>query len=127
MVVFRIALLLTLCCVLLPAPASARRSATTIETKGIRAATGSYIATSGCCVKGITFRLVGAWVSTVNGDFALARVAAIERNGKPGPRANVVLVNTRSGKWIPIAFGSARLACGVAHRIRADLRLLACR
>ncbi len=123
----RILLLLALCVGLLPVQAEARRAATKAETRGLQAGIRTYIATSGCCGEGADFRLVSTWISTVNRDFGIARLLAVTRDGTPGPRATVVLVHTRSGKWTPIAFGTARLACGVTPKIRRDLRLATCR
>lgn len=120
-------LLVAFFAVLVPGLADARRPATKSEVRGIQAGVRTYAATSDCCAPGTGLRFISASVSTYNKDFALARVAARTMEGIPGPRATVVVVHTRSGKWTAIAFGTTRLACGLNPRIRRDLGLTACR
>ena len=111
---------------LLPGSAAARRIADGAETRALKAGLQTYLSTSGCCAVA-RFRLVGpAWISTVDKDFGSARIRATNPNGRPGPQATAVLVHTHSGRWTVIAFGSAKLACGVIPPVRSDLRLPRC-
>lgn len=122
----RFLLLVAFCLLLAPGLADARRPATKAEVKGIQAGVRTYAATSGCCAPGTTLRFLSAAVSTHNKDFGVAKVAARTQDGGLGPRATVVLVHTRSGRWTAIAFGTNRLACGLNPKIRRDLGLTAC-
>ncbi len=122
----RVLLLTVVFVILLPGQANARRVATKAEKLGLQAGVRTYVATSGCCAAGTGLRFLSASVSTVNKDFGTARVAARTQDGSLGPRATIVLVHTRSGRWTAIAFGTNGLACGLNPKIRRDLRLTTC-
>jgi hypothetical protein len=115
-----------ICAALLAGQAQARRPATQSEARAMRAGVTSYVLGSGCCIVGTRFRVLGSWVSTVQSDFGRINIATYDRSRRVGPRATVVLVHTRSGVWTVIAFGTARIACGVTPQIRRDLGLLPC-
>lgn len=122
----RLLLVAAIAIALSPGQAEARRSASPAEARALFAGVRTYLATSGCCRVG-SVRLEKAWLSTVNKDFGVAKIATTGVNGPRGPRATAVLVHTRSGRWTVIALGTAGLACGVAPKIRGDLRLQPCR
>lgn len=121
----RCLLLAAIAAALQPGTAAARRIAYPNETQALTAGIRIYTTTSGCCAIG-RFRITAAWISTVNPDFAVAKVAASEPSGGPGPHATAVLVHTHSGRWTVIALGTAKLACGLNPRIRHDLHLPRC-
>ena len=91
------------------------------ELRAVAAGVRVYLKASGCCSSATRFRVAApVWISTVDRDFALARVAMVPANGAVGPHATVVLVHTASGRWTVIALGTAKLACGVAPSVRRD-------
>lgn len=106
--------------------AAAARIATPREKAGIAAGVRGYMKTSGCCATARA-KLILYRVSSLDPDFATVTIHAVRPGGLDGPSAIAVLVHTYSGQWATIAFGTARLACGVQPRVRRDLGLPPCR
>lgn len=86
---------------LVPGQADARRSIFSAEARALRIGVETYVTTSGCCASGVRVRLMRAWISTVDKDFAVARIAVSVPRAIPGPNATAVLVPEPSSPTPP--------------------------
>jgi len=116
----RQALLAALLLLALAAPAQASRPAHTGESAAIAKAVVATV--KGNFPKSAHFRVFGVRVSTVNAQYARARVSALNKSGQPLTDTAFVALHRITGKWSVVDLGTDGVGCSkLPAQVERDL------